>query len=247
MLRTASPRDPSHSAFLACGVAVAVLLGLAAPPVPASETARLERWRLKAQDYERRGAWVEACRCYDEVLRKDRLNPSAREGYLRCCRRWQLAARHLDPLHRQLLARLTLPQALDAYEQILTTVASGHPDRARTTYAVLFQQGLNELRMALDDPAFRQQHLAGVKPAAVQALKDRLAGWPARRVASRAEAREQAQMLIRSAARDGVAVRPVTACAFALELAAGACAALDEYSGFPPPTWPRAQAATASW
>lgn len=213
-------------------IALGVVLGMATTAVAASEAVRLERWRLKAQDYEKRGVWVEACRCYDEVLRKDRLNLAAREGYLRCCRRWQLAARHADPLHRQLLARLTLPQALDAYEQILATVALAYPDRARTTHAGLFHQGVHELRLALDDTGFRQEYLAGVKPTAVQAFKERLAGWPTRRVATRAEARDQAQLLIRAAARDGVALRPMAACAFTLELAAGACAALDEYSGF---------------
>lgn len=207
----------------------AVVIG---PSVAASEGARQDRWRLKALEYEKRGAWLDACRCYEEMLRKDRHSSAAREGYARCYRRCQLVGRHADPLHRHLLARLNLPQALDAYEQVLATVTAAHPDRSRTTCAALFQQGLLELRLALEDPQFRQLYLAGVKPAAIQAYRDRLAAWPARRTLSRGEARDQAMLAIRSAPRDGLPLRPLAACAFALELAAGACAALDEYSAF---------------
>src|SRR5262252_3505660 len=50
----------------------------------AAEQPRPDRWRLKAQELEKRGAWLEACRCYEEILRKDRNNPAARDGYQRC-------------------------------------------------------------------------------------------------------------------------------------------------------------------
>jgi carboxyl-terminal processing protease len=202
-------------------------------PLPvAGQPASPMKWRQKALEFERRGAWLEACRCYDEILRRDRDNVGIREAYQRCLRRLHLTARHEDTVYRQTLQKLTPSQALDAYEQVLALLSVAYPDRAKTNISLLFYQGLQELRLALEDPIFRKHYLSGVKPDVLKAFTARLADWPVRKIATRSEAREQVRAVIRSAPRDGLALRPLLFSAFALEFAAGACNALDEYSSF---------------
>jgi carboxyl-terminal processing protease len=223
--RSSPLRDPDHS-IKAFGLVLLIWL------IPSFASADPTKLRQRAADCEKRGAWLEACRCYDEILRKDRTNSSARDGYQRCLRRLHVVSRHGDPVYRHTLEKLTPAQALDAYEQVISLLSVAYPDRAKTNLGLLFQQGLHELRLALDDPGFRKHHLPGVKPAAINAFKNRLASWPERRIATRAEARDQVSLVLRSARRDGIALRPKQACAFALEFAAGACNALDDYSSF---------------
>ncbi len=205
------------------------------PLAAAAQTIYTAKWRQKALEFEKRGSWLEACRCYDEILRKDRDNVGIREAYQRCLRRLHLTARHEDTVYRQTLQKLTPTQALDAYEQVLALLSVAYPDRAKTNLGLLFYQGVQELRLALDDPTFRKTYLSGVKPEVLKAYQTRLAELSVRKITTRTEAREQARAVIRSAPRDGLAMRPVLFSAFALEFAAGACNALDEYSSFMTP------------
>jgi carboxyl-terminal processing protease len=186
-------------------------------------------------DLEKRGAWLQACRLYEEILRKDRTNVSAREGYQRCLRQIHLIARHRDGVYRQTLGKLSPPQALEAYEQVIGLLSVAYPDRAKANLGLLFQNGLQELRLALEASVFRKHYLADVKPSALTAFKSRLSSWPTVRISTRAEARDQVMAVIRSASRDGLTLRPQMACACIMEFAAGACNSLDEYSSFVTP------------
>jgi carboxyl-terminal processing protease len=213
--------------FLGVSVpALTFLIWLLAGHAGAADSSGFERRRLKAAgEFEGRGAWLEACRAYDDVLRKNRHHLQAREGYQRCLRRLHLTVRHSDPAYRQIVRGLPAPEALDAYEQVLAAVKGKYPDRARASFTHLFQQGLHELRLALDDERFRKNYLLDVKPAFLRELRARLSSWLPRRLHSTAEAREQALTLVRGAPREAIS-------ALILELAAGACNALDEYSSF---------------
>jgi carboxyl-terminal processing protease len=193
---------------------------------------RLDELRRQAQALERGANWLEACRCYDEILRKDRGQAEARDGYRRCLRRYHLVTRHRDSSYRQVLTRLTPAQALDVYEQVLSTVAAAYVDRDRTQWTVLFQQGVQELRLALEETVFVHEQLADVPPEEVAAFRERLNDWRDRKVASRGEAREQVLAVVRAGQAVGLLPRPGWITAVALEFAAGACNALDEYTLF---------------
>src|SRR5262249_8713534 len=153
----------------------------------------------------------------------------AREGYRRCLRRLQLVARHSDPVYRQALGKLTQTQALSTYEQVLGILIYAYPDRARTDPTLLFRQGLQEARLALDALVFKKRYLAGVKPAALANFRARLQGWAVPRMSRTSEAREQVWNVLRQATRDGLPTRAAFGNALALEFAAGACNGLDEY------------------
>src|SRR5262249_28389095 len=115
---------------------------------------------------EKQGDWLEACRWYDEVLRRYRTHADSRRGYQRCLRRHHLVSRHRDPHYQQVLARLTPSQALDLYEQVLAIVTAAYVDRNKISLAALFQEGVRELRFALEEDVFLREHLPGVNSGA---------------------------------------------------------------------------------
>jgi carboxyl-terminal processing protease len=202
---------------------------------PADEAARAE------QD----GRWLEACRLYDEVLRRDRTRDDCREAYRRCLRRFHLACRHRDPSYRQALARLDPAQALDLYEQVLAKVAATYAEPQRADVGLLFRQGVQELGFALEEDAFVEAYLPGAPREAVRAFRRRLESWQDRPVRSRAEARKEVMDVALTAQREGLAAKAAALVpAFALEFASGGCNALDEYTLFlTPGRYAAAQAA----
>lgn len=200
--------------------------------LPASaEDVRADDWKTRGATFEKRTAWAEACRCYEDVLRKERGNVIAREGYRRSLRRLHLATRQADATYRQSLTKLTPPQALEIYEQVLSILRVAYPDRARINLQLLFQNGLQEMQFALDDPLFRRHQLPGVKPELIEAYKKRLDTWSAH-ITTLSGAREEALLVIRSAAEEKIKLTPSLVSALTLEFAAGACNTLDEFSSF---------------
>jgi carboxyl-terminal processing protease len=188
--------------------------------------------RDKAKKCEERGAWLEACRLYDQLLRADRGDESTRKAYQKCLRRLHLAARHRDASYRRTIYKLTLPQAIDLYDQVLEVVSVNYVDRGKTGMSGLFQNGLQELLFALDDETFRRHFMPGAKPASLESLKSKLASWPVKKAMNRAEAREQVLTVVRAFRDKGLSGRPGLFAAVGLEFAAGACNSLDEHTAF---------------
>ncbi|HZY86547.1 MAG TPA: S41 family peptidase, partial [Gemmataceae bacterium] len=202
--------------------------------VRAEAAADLAALRQSALRCERDGRWQDACRWYEEILRKDRSQADARRGYQRCLRRHHLARRHADPGYHDSLGRLDAKQALDVYEQVLNAVATHYIDRRKTTYTTLFRNGLQELRFALEEKAFLAAYLPGMSPGApaLKAFQARLADWPAVKLADSAEAREQVLAVVAAARESGLRPGRDLVKAVGLEFAAGACNALDEHTLF---------------
>ncbi len=203
--------------------------------VPASlraETAGTLGLRKQAALLEQRHDWLEAWHVYDEILHRDRNNNEARQACQRCLRRYHIVHRHQDRIYRQALARVTAVQALDMYEQVLDTIANAYFDSQKTSVTALFRQGVEELRLALEEPVFRDEYLAGIPREAVDAFQAKLDEWRGRKVANRSEARAQVMALGRLAQQLGPSPRPLLITVIALEFLSGACNALDEYSYF---------------
>src|SRR5262249_54872196 len=133
-----------------------------------AQTPYLDDCRTRALAAEKRGDWVEACNCYDEILRKDRTQIDARDGYQRCLRRF-----HLAPSYRAAVSQLSPSDGLDVLVQVLGTIPLVYVDRQRTDLPSLFQAGLQELRFALEDEAFLREYLPGASAAAVADFQSR--------------------------------------------------------------------------
>jgi hypothetical protein len=139
----------------------------------------------KAIASEKRHDWLDACRCYDKSLRKDRNQPEVRDGYQRCLRRLYLVRRCQDRVYKEAVAKLTPSEALEVYDQVLEIVASAYVDASKIDINSLFQQGVQELRYDFDEDVFVREYLPSAQPAAVARFKKVLDGWGSTR--SRAE------------------------------------------------------------
>ena len=202
----------------------AVLLGMTflVPAAPA-QTAPL---RKKALALENLGRWVEACGLYDELLGKDRNNPDLREAYRRCLRRFRQVRRFQDRALQTALARYATSQALDLYDQVVGTVLGNYVERDRVDLTFLFQNGIQEIRCALQEKLFVRQFLTRIAAAEVEAFKVRLAQLEGESVPHRGRARDLLRQLLQS----GSTLLRLPAGVLALECACGACNCLDEYS-----------------
>ncbi len=222
--------DPRSLRLQSLGALLVVLLFAGSASAQAT---RLDDLRRQAQDCEKSGDWLGACRLYDEMIHKDRGNVEARESYHRCYRQYQIVRRHSDHVYREALARLKPTDALDVYEAVLKKIAETYVDPTKTGLPALFGHGVQELRYALSQDVFVSEYLKGAQPAAIVAFKSRLANWPEHKIGSRAEVRNLILSLAATAQQDGLVQSKTTfAVVLALEFAYGACTGLDEYTLF---------------
>lgn len=210
----------------------ALLVLLILPLLASAESNRLEELKKLALACEQRGDWLEACRFYDEALRRDRGRIEFRDGYQRCLRQFHLQRRHRDAGYRDIVNRLSPNQALDIYEEVLLLLSSVYVDRNKSDLNALFQQGLFEVRSALNDDSFRQEYLPGASADDFKSLTRWLEEAKVGKVATSTEARDQALDLSRSLQQRAPQSRPTFGAAIILEFACGACNALDEYTLF---------------
>jgi len=217
-------------------VVIIWLLPFSPAGAASSPTARSQELRQRAQDCEKSGDWLEACRCYDEILRTDRAQGEVRDAYQRCLRQLHLQRRHRDPAYREAMARLLPSQAIEIYDQVLKIVSAAYVDRHKADLTLLFRQGVQELRLALNEDSFLRDHLASSAPQSVRAFQTRLETWPERRIHNRAEAKEEVLAVGRAAQEVGLALGVLFFTAVPLEFACGACNALDEYTLFLTPS-----------
>ena len=83
MLRSTALRCPGKPIPIKPLVLLLLIWVLPLPTLSA-DSGKLERLRQRALEGEKRGAWLDAYRCYDDILRNDRNNTAAREGQRRC-------------------------------------------------------------------------------------------------------------------------------------------------------------------
>jgi len=188
-----------------------------------------------AQSSELRADWQQATNQYEALLRKDRLNPELRAGYLRSLRHLQLTRRHRDPAYEAILQQLPPSQALDVYHQVLLIVPVAYVDPYRAGLADLFSNGVQELLYALDNTGFRKHHLpTDVAADGLKEFRNRLLRLRDRRPGptDRDQAREWLLNVGQWAEELQLASRKGFLTAVVMEFACGACNALDEYSLF---------------
>ncbi|MGH7169861.1 MAG: S41 family peptidase [Gemmataceae bacterium] len=212
-----------------------LLLGLFAQPAAISAQAlNTDELVKQAVQCEKQHDWLEACRLYYEIFRRDRRRDDTRirQAYQRCLRRYHIVHRHQDRMYRAALEHLTPSQALDMYGHVLKTIARVYTDRVKSSPAALFAQGLEELRLAFAEPVFTREYFPGVSREKLDAFQNKLSGWRQRKIANRSEARDQVGAIGRTAQQMGFGPRPILLTVIALEFLSGACNALDEYTFF---------------
>lgn len=211
---------------------------LAAPlpmPVTGGETRSAELFLSLARQAHANGDWAEACYWYDACLAKDRNQPEVKKSFLFCLRNYYRNFRHADPSfrHQVLNGDFKLPQALKFYEEVLVKLQQHYVAPEKVNLGRLFREGVVELRLALEDKAFRKEYVPENRqdriPAVLEGLKRRLAEateFPS----PSAMTREVARL-----ARDVSDVLGIDRRILIVEFACGACNALDEYTFYASP------------
>jgi carboxyl-terminal processing protease len=183
----------------------------------------------RARQMEAGGHWIEASEQYALALSKNRALGEARNHYQLCLRHAQQIRRHRDASYRQQMQTLSLVEALQVYREVLSAVHTYYVDREKAELPVLFTNGLDELRFALDDPEFQRGPLARVDRQAIIAFGAQLQSrWGTRAGRRLGDVVGQARELA-LATEKALGLKPA---AVILELTCGACAALDEYTTY---------------
>lgn len=204
-----------------------ILVGIFVAPVTAENAPTL--------DSRRQALATEQLRC-ETLLRQDRTNAAARAAYVRVLRQQHLARRHGDPSYAAVVQQMAPSQALDVYQQVLRIVPSVYVDQVRASVTDLFASGVQELLYATEDDTFLRTYLTSSIQAAdtfkefrvrLTKLRDQRPG-----PATPSQARDLVLGLGQMAQDLDLPVTKGFLVALTLEMACGACNALDEYTLF---------------
>jgi carboxyl-terminal processing protease len=204
-------------------------LALVLSPLRAGE-AKLDLLRGQAEHLEKEGNWEQACLAYADLFSKDRQYfESLRDRYQTCLRHIHQTRRHHDPTIRQQVLSKDTAVVLKAYGEVLAKLRANYFERDKVDLTRLFHHGLKELQMDLEDDFFLREYLPLVNRPAVQAFRNQLEGtWRHTDIKDLSAARDQA-LEVALAAQKAIGLKPVIVI---LELACGACNALDEHTLF---------------
>jgi carboxyl-terminal processing protease len=196
----------------------------------------------QAKQLEESGQWTQAIQLYEQLPARERSRSEITASYRNCLRRVQLLRRHQDPTYRRQILTVPWHDGLLIYAEVLAKLQLNYVDREKVELARLFRQGVEELRLALDDDTFCEDYLPGATLEAVRAFQSELAmDWGNRRIDRIRQAQDLVQMIAWSA-EEKLGLRKT---AVVFEFICGACSGLDEYTYFLTPA--ELEETTASW
>lgn len=192
---------------------------------PAASEAQADAALEQALDLERHRQWSAAIEAYEEALERwpDRVDFRHR---LRLCEsHYRLGRRYQDRSFREVLLRLSRPDALGLYDEIIERIQTHYVDPV--SLVPLLRGGLDNLEVALRDSVFLQANAPNAEPSRVLWLRQTLAERRARIVA---RDRREAEALVAWACDLGRQAIGLEAAPIVLEFAYGACGMLDDYT-----------------
>jgi carboxyl-terminal processing protease len=178
-------------------------------------------------DCERARNWSGAIEVYRDALQRwpSRVEFSRR---LRLCEiHFKLHRRYADTSFRQILLPLPQAQAAELYDEVLERIQTNYVDPV--ALEPLVRNGLDNLEVALREPAFLKANAPAATADRVTWLRDALRGYRANLVVPDRSAAIRMAMACTEAARQaiGLAATPVL-----LEFTCGACDALDDFTSY---------------
>lgn len=208
----------------------------AAPPLTPAQL------HARATTAEAAGDWEAAFAALHDLHRLDRTAPGVRDRLAHALRRVQQVRRHRDPAFQQYAAGLPVADAVGLFGELAAKVPAMHADPVRSTPQQLWANGVEELARALDDADFRRTALGDPSAAGLSAFRAEISTlWSRRAVPDAREAKAVLKELVAAVLDVMPAARPS---AVAVEVVCGACAGLDEYTAFLPPS---ADASAGDW
>jgi carboxyl-terminal processing protease len=202
------------------------------PTVRAAELpSKLKELLREAQDLQDKGYYARAWEKYHQIRVAEHNPPEeVTKGAQFCLRRVQQARRLRDKTSQAIIPDLKPSEALTLYATVLTELRDKYFDHGKVGVGDLFQYGVQELRLALEDDAFLPP---GISAGALASLKAQLDGLREKPPVLKepADTRKELESLLLAAA--GLRLKPT---AVLVEFISGACNALDEYTGYLSPT-----------
>src|SRR5438128_2675488 len=165
-----------------------------------SGTIALQQLLQQAKQLEEEGQWAKAVQLYEQLPARDRNLTGVTERFQNCLRRVHQLRRHQDSTYRDQILTLSWHDGLEVYGEVLAKLQLNYVNREKVDLARLFRQGLEELRLALYDATFCQEHLPGTSLEVVRAFQAELpAYWGNQRINRIRDAQDQVQMVAWSA------------------------------------------------
>lgn len=197
----------------------------------------------QAEQFERQAKWEEARQIYEILLSRDSAGLRIRDRYNHVMRRCWQSRRHNDPSYLKEVLSIDFGQAMRICTIINNTLLDGSVEKKKLDPTKLFNKGLQELDFALSDAGFIDRHIPADKRGQVEAFRAAVRKqWGAKPAMSRQEAAKQ----IREIADAAELHLGLSGVVVAMEMACGACYAIDEYTVYLTPNELRVLAQTLS-
>jgi carboxyl-terminal processing protease len=230
-------------------IAAAFLVGVSSVPSDLraasndlSGASAIQQQQQRAKELEEQGQWAKALQLYDQLPARARHVTEITDSFRKCLRRVQQLRRHQDPTYRDQIRTVSWHDGLEIYAEVLAKLQINYVDREKIGLARLFHQGLEELRLALEDQAFCERYLPGATLEAARAFQAELeSDWGTRRI----EGIRDAQDLVQTVAWSAEEKLGIRKTAVVFEFICGACSGLDEYTYYLTPG--EFAELTASW
>lgn len=171
--------------------------------------------------------WAEALSHYEDAIRVYPGSPSLLQRYAVARQYFDLNRRYADRSFCSQLAEMGFAGAIDAYSAILLKIQTFYVDEPN--WRLLVDHGTFALHVALTESAFQKRHRISAQPGEIVDCIDRLKQLTAARTV---ENRHQAREAVAEAAAVVHQRLGLPHSAVVMEYLAGACNALDSYSGF---------------
>jgi carboxyl-terminal processing protease len=207
-------------------------LGRAADFTPfRSAEPTLDEIRSRARELEKQQKYSDAVQYYAYLLARDRNNPMDRADLQRCLRHQYRVKRHQDTSYRKQVLLLEVTDALRVYGEVLEQLHNQYLEPKKADLGRLYRQGIQELRLALNDESFCRQYLPSASRSDISNFLQKLSSrWHGKPIEKVEDAQNQALSVALHAAKLGL---PPTVTV--LEFACGACNALDEHTFYMTP------------
>jgi carboxyl-terminal processing protease len=200
-------------------------------PVRAADP-KLEDIRNQARQAEKDKDWAKACSYYAFILTRDRNSKEDRESFQTCLRHLHRVRRHMDSSYRQQVLEQDVSVAFKVYGEVLTQLRNEYGEEDKADINSLFKQGLQELRLALNDETFRKLYLGSAKTHEVEAFLAKVNDqWGNKKIRNTGDAQNQSLRIALLATKQ-LGIKPTVV---VLEFACGACNALDEHTYYMTP------------
>lgn len=196
------------------------------PPVMSAE-----QLRSRALELEKAGKWQDALHVWCKLYSENKQDDEAHKHLMVCLRRMFQSQRQVDESLRAKVLSLSHTQALALYGEVLTTLHAAYVDKNKVEIGRLFQQGLDEFLLSLNDSNFRKQHVPEAKETVVRKFQSQLRDFMNVRapVETVPDAVELLKQVATTAKRDLHITRTSVV---VLEFIGGACNSLDEYTSY---------------